>query len=77
MSRRSFAALNPAERDSFLEAILLLKTEGADTSILSTYDRFVALHAAVMRVATPTGGAPVNMGHLEAGFLPWHRQFLF
>ena len=73
MTRKSFAALSDVEKDGFLEAVLMLKAEG--TGLLSTYDRLVALHAAVMAVQTPQGG-PVNMGHLEAGFLPWHRQFL-
>ena len=74
--RKSFVDLSDQERDRFLEAVLLLKVEFLNNNPLNTYDRYVAMHAAAMQVQTPGSPLSVNMGHLEAGFLPWHRMFL-
>ncbi len=76
--RKSAIALTADERDRFLEALIRLKHKPApDTPPgVSVYDVFVALHGAVMGVVAPQGGDPVNFGHWNIGFCPWHRQYL-
>jgi len=74
--RKSAADLTDDEIAKFLEAVLILKTIEVAPGF-SAYDRFVALHGAVMGVLTPdSGGETVNFGHGNIGFLPWHRQYL-
>jgi tyrosinase len=77
--RKSAAALTSAERERFLSALLKLKHRAAPTAnnpAFSLYDRFVALHGAVMSVASPEQAEPVNYAHWNIGFCAWHREFL-
>ena len=76
--RKNAVDLTDDERDRFLEAIVRLKHEPAPgaPSGVNVYDTFVALHGAVMGVVPPDGGDPVNYGHWDIGFCPWHRQYL-
>lgn len=76
--RKNAALLSDDERDAFLEALIRLKhrpAPGAPPGV-SRYDQFVATHAAVMAVRVPDWPDLVNLGHWNAGFLPWHRKFL-
>ena len=76
--RKSAIDLTNDERDRFLEAIIRLKHIPAPDapSGVSVYDMFVALHGAVMGVVPPGDNEPVNYGHWNIGFCPWHRQYL-
>jgi tyrosinase len=72
--------LTARERDRFLEALIRLKhrpSPGAPPGV-GVYDRFVALHSAVMAVSGPglAAGSTVNFGHWNIGFCPWHRKYL-
>lgn len=76
-TRRSASTLSPPEIDRFVAAVDSLKQP--DGTGVSRYDRFVALHGAVMEVrVTFAGGAfqRTNMAHWNIGFCPWHRQYL-
>lgn len=78
--RKSVADLTDDEAREFIRALLLIKVEIANPDApadeqITIYDRFVAMHGAVMSVAAP-GDDDVNMGHWYPGFLPWHREFL-
>lgn len=78
--RKSVGELTDQEANDFIRALLLIKVEIANPGSpaeerVSTYDRFAALHGAVMSVTAP-GNPDVNMGHWYPGFLPWHREFL-
>ncbi|MFF8289533.1 tyrosinase family protein [Streptomyces sp. NPDC016309] len=78
--RKSAVDLTTQERDRFLEALVRLKHRPAPGAPAGAgvYDRFVALHKAVMAVVSP--GLPpdttVNFGHWNIGFCPWHRKYL-
>ncbi|HEU4406503.1 MAG TPA: tyrosinase family protein [Polyangiaceae bacterium] len=77
--RKNAAALTDAERDRFLSALLKLKHRPAPTADnpgFTLYDRFVALHGAVMSVAAPGQAEPLNFAHWNIGFCAWHREFL-
>ncbi|MFD0345758.1 tyrosinase family protein [Kitasatospora aburaviensis] len=78
--RKNAIRLTTQERDHFLEALIRLRQRqapGAPAGV-SVYDRFVALHGAVMAVTVP--GLPpeetVNFGHWNIGFCAWHRKYL-
>ncbi|WP_406209801.1 tyrosinase family protein [Kitasatospora sp. NBC_01560] len=78
--RKDATRLTPQERDRFLEALIRLKQRqapGAPAGV-GVYDRFVALHGAVMAVIAPglPAGETVNYGHWNIGFCAWHRKYL-
>jgi len=64
--RRNQSALNSAERQRFVNALLALKKNGV-------YDQFVQLHMLTLTYAIDNGG---NWAHKTPAFLPWHRVFL-
>lgn len=79
--RKSVTELNATDvqllRDSFWE----LKRERNAADGLSTYDRYVVIHATAMGTPTPYQGDFVgfrnrNAAHRGPVFLPWHREFL-
>lgn len=79
--RKNAAHLTPTERDNFLRALLTLKKTIANpgdppAQQISIYDQFVAIHLCIQSINVPGGGAPVNMGHGNSGFGPWHRYYL-
>jgi hypothetical protein len=79
--RKNALYLTPAERDDFLRAVLTLKNTVANPGDppdlqISIWDQFVALHFYVFSINVPGGGFPVNVGHQNAGFGPWHRYYL-
>jgi hypothetical protein len=74
--RKSFNRLSDPERNAFLAAVTGLKnTPDPSNPGYSLYDQFVAIHAAVGTIVTPAGTS-IQVGHSNAGFLPWHRQFI-
>lgn len=78
--RKSFDNLSANEIENFIEALVKLKAEivnpnAPSSEQYSTYDQFVALHLAVMRLSI-SGSAPINFGHNNIAFLPWHREFI-
>lgn len=80
-TRKNALYLSPAERDNFLEAVLILKNTIANPAApvadrISIYDQFVAIHLYVSSMNVPGGGSPVNMAHGNAAFCPWHRYYL-
>ncbi|WP_330328363.1 tyrosinase family protein [Streptomyces sp. NBC_00536] len=64
--RKNQAALTPAEKRAFTNALLELKRNG-------TYDRFVSAHNAFLMNDSDFGK---RVGHRSPSFLPWHRRFL-
>jgi tyrosinase len=76
--RKSAVDLDASERERFREALIKLKHKSAPaTSVdVSIYDQYVALHGAVMAVRAPGSPDPINFGHWNIGFCPWHRQYL-
>ena len=79
-TRKSFTDLSDSERDKFLEAVITLKHRIANPTSpanqqVSVYDQFVALHGAAMNLSSSTRGN-LDLGHGNALFLPWHRQYL-
>ena len=79
-TRKSFTELTDAQRDAFLEAVLILKNTIANPGApparrVNIYDQYVALHRGVMSLTIPSGRS-LNFGHRNAMFLPWHRQYL-
>ena len=79
--RKSIADLTDEEASEFVKALIRLKVKIANPSApatqqITTYDRFVSLHGAVMSVTAPRNPAAINMGHWYPGFLPWHREML-
>ena len=79
--RKSTADLTDQERIDFIKAILFLKhkivnPDASEKDQFSEYDRFAAIHGAVMLVDAPDESEPINMGHGGPAFLPWHREFL-
>ena len=79
--RKSTADLTDQERNDFIKAILFLKHKivnpnASEEDQFSKYDRFAAIHGAVMSVNVPDESEPINMGHGGPVFLPWHREFL-
>ena len=81
--RKSFIDLTIQERDAFLAALLALKqlpapeSNPANPPEFSFYDQFIAIHTAAVSVtAVINNGHSHNLGHGNAGFLPWHREFL-
>ncbi|MBD2041919.1 tyrosinase family protein [Microcoleus sp. FACHB-672] len=81
--RRSAASLNATEISRFVSAIQTLKTRtvtAANGAVVSEYDQFVATHLGAMDLAGrpgPDGRPLVNAAHGRAGFLPWHRAFIY
>lgn len=80
--RKSVFDLNTTEKNNFIKALLLLKSEiinpsDPDEKQYSRYDQFVALHGAVMEVEKQGwSGSAINYGHNGLGFLPWHREYI-
>lgn len=77
-TRRSTVDLSPSAIDRFVAAVASLKEPDPDTGI-SPYDRFVAVHGAVMRIEVRFRSGRIhstNVAHWNIGFLPWHRQYL-
>jgi hypothetical protein len=79
--RKNALYLTATERDNFLRAVLTLKNTIANMGDpvpqqISIWDQFVALHLYVFSINVPVGFSPVNIGHQNAGFGPWHRYFL-
>ena len=76
-TRKSAAALSTSEVDRFVAAVHQLRDTAVGSS--SIYDRFVALHGAVMSVEVRFASGQSqrnNMAHWNIGFCPWHRQYL-
>lgn len=65
--RKEYRQLNNMERASFLSALTALKTIIPPGMTMSGYDLLVTMHQASNSPAA----------HGGAGFLPWHREFLF
>jgi hypothetical protein len=79
--RKSVFRLTSNERNNFLAAVLTLKNTIANpgdppAQQISIYDQFAAIHLCVLSVNQPGAGSPVNVGHQNSGFGPWHRYFL-
>ncbi len=79
--RKNAAHLTVTERDNFLRAVLMLKNTIANPAApaaqqISIFDQFVAVHLYTLSINVPGGGAPINMGHSESAFSPWHRYYL-
>ncbi|MEP7108022.1 MAG: tyrosinase family protein [Ferruginibacter sp.] len=79
--RKNAAHLTATERDNFLRAVLTLKNTIANPAApvaqrISIYDQFAAVHLYATSVNVPAGGAPINMGHQNSGFCPWHRYYI-
>jgi hypothetical protein len=79
--RKNALYLTAIERDNFLRAVLTLKHTIANPGDpvpqqISIWDQFVALHLYVFSVNVPVGFSPVDIGHGNAGFGPWHRYYL-
>ena len=80
-TRKNALYLTTDERDAFLSAVLTLKNTIANPGApagqeISIWDQFVALHLYVFSINVPGEGSPVNVGHGNAGFGPWHRYYL-
>lgn len=70
--RKNVKDLTPDEKKAFVQAIKGLK---AQDSVLhpgtqSRYDDYVEIHRSAM-------DAPINWGHGDSAFLPWHREYLY
>ncbi|MEP7336136.1 MAG: tyrosinase family protein [Acidobacteriota bacterium] len=79
--RKNALYLSATERDNFLSAVLTLKNTIANPAApaaqqISIWDQFVALHFYVFSITVPGEAFPVNVGHQNAGFGPWHRYYL-
>ena len=79
--RKNAFYLTPTERDNFLRAVLTLKNTIANplapaAQQINLWDQFVALHFYVFNIIVPGEANPVNVGHQNAGFGPWHRYYL-
>ena len=79
--RKNAAHLTATERDNFLRAVLTLKNTIANPAApaaqqISIFDQFVAVHLYTLSINAPGGGGPINMGHNESAFCPWHRYYL-
>ncbi|MBW4684084.1 MAG: tyrosinase family protein [Komarekiella atlantica HA4396-MV6] len=89
--RKNVIDLTPQEKIDFVNAVKTLKNTILPGSKVSIYDQFVAVHMAAMSFSSmhspnmnagnitthpsgPTKGA--DAAHLNAGFLPWHREYL-
>jgi len=70
--RKNAANLSQTERDNFINAVLTLKNT-TGTSGISIYDEFVAIHWGVRQLS---GSQTTDGGHGNAGFLPWHREYI-
>ena len=56
-----------------------MRSRTPDATGVSPYDRFVALHGAVMRIRVNFSDGTfqlTNMAHWNIGFCAWHRQYL-
>lgn len=79
--RENAAAMTPEKRAAFLRALLTIKHTIANPDAppelqISVYDQFIAMHRACLSVIPPGASSPLNYGHGDAGFLPWHREYL-
>lgn len=79
--RKNAVHLTATERDNFLRAVLTLKNTIANPAApvaqqISIYDQFAAIHLYTLSINVPGGGLPINMGHGNSGFGPWHRYYL-
>ncbi|WP_051189604.1 tyrosinase family protein [Daejeonella oryzae] len=79
--RKNALYLTTAERNNFLEAVLILKNTIANPGApsaqqINIYDQFVAIHNYVVNLIVPGSATPVNVGHGNAGFCSWHRYYI-
>ncbi|MEO7305907.1 MAG: tyrosinase family protein, partial [Ferruginibacter sp.] len=79
--RKNAVHLTTTERDNFLAAVLTLKNTIANPAApvaqqISIFDQFVAVHLYTLSINVPGGGVPINMGHQNSAFCPWHRYYL-
>ncbi|MCT7948800.1 tyrosinase family protein [Ancylothrix sp. C2] len=81
--RRNITSLSPDELTRYVNAVTTLKNTMVTTTNgvqISVYDQFVATHLGAMDLAGrpgPNGQPLVNAAHGNAGFLPWHRAFIY
>ena len=81
LSERASSNLPPNEIQLLQDSIWAIKRERNSADGLSTYDRYVVIHAAAMGKLTPyqndiVGFRGRNAAHRGPVFLPWHREFL-
>ena len=81
--RKSAVELTKQERDDFIEAVKVLKTEKVQTrdgkAEISLYDQFVAIHLGVtsrFQGAILAGNLIGDGAHGNAAFCAWHREFI-
>ncbi|GII66514.1 tyrosinase [Sphaerisporangium krabiense] len=67
--RKNHLDMTPEERRRFIGAVLEIKRRGV-------YDRFVQLHVDVNSKDYIDKDTGKRVGHINPGFLPWHRQYL-
>jgi hypothetical protein len=69
--RVNYRRLTPAQRQSFVNALLKLKREG-NPGTGRNYDTYVRWHYQMMQAPDMSQ----MLAHMSPMFLPWHRQFL-
>ena len=76
--RKSFVNLADDERSAFLAALIELKARRVSPEAdFTIYDRFIAIHAAALRVRSPHDpGREYSAAHGGPALLPWHREYL-
>lgn len=84
--RQSVASLDATEIQELQDALWALKRERLSIDSLSTYDRYVVMHASAMGQPSPWPEDPLyyapgftrtrNAAHRGPAFLPWHREYL-
>jgi hypothetical protein len=70
--RKNVIDLTADERSAFVNAVKAMKGNDANSDGTTDYDEFVTTHRTV-----GFSCGPVYCAHQGAGFLPWHRQFLW
>jgi tyrosinase len=68
--RKNHLALSPEERRRFIGAVVEMKRRGV-------YDEFVRIHIDRNSVDYNDKVTGKRFGHVNPGFLPWHRQYLY